>query len=155
MVTTSGVTGSSVQNLFTDQIDNPNSALGKTAFLELLIQKLKYQDPLKPMTDDSFIADMAQFSSLEQMSNMNSSVSGQTDQLTVLNTNLLNLILMQNTTQAAGLIGKNVSMQVPKLDGSTATVTGRVDVVRFVDGMPKLVVNGTEYELSYVKEITA
>lgn len=47
-----------------------NSALGKDAFLQLLITQLQNQDPTNPMDDRDFIAQMAQFSSLEQMQNM-------------------------------------------------------------------------------------
>lgn len=47
-----------------------NSALGKDDFLNLLVTQLQYQDPLDPMDDTEFIAQMAQFSSLEQMQNI-------------------------------------------------------------------------------------
>ena len=52
----------------TDKTDN--SALGKDAFLQILITQLQNQDPTSPMDDKEFIAQMAQFSSLEQMQNM-------------------------------------------------------------------------------------
>ncbi len=153
-------TGTNDSSLFSSFVDNPGSALGKTDFLELLVTKLKYQDPLKPMTDESFIADMAQFSSLEQMQNMNSGFGDQVDMLSSLNENLVGLMMMQNTTQAAALIGKNVSIEYEATNpatGETETVNveGEVDVVRFVEGTPKIVVNGNEYDLSVVKEIKA
>lgn len=140
---------------FSSIVFNPKGALGKTDFLEMLVTKLKYQDPLKPMTDESFIADLAQFSSLEQMQNLNTSFSSQASTMEALNKNLISLILMQNTTQAASLIGKTVKLEVPQADGTKYNVEGVVDVVRFVDGMPKIVVGGNEYNLSYVKEIKA
>jgi len=156
MVTpTSGVSGSSSSNLFTSQVDNPNSVLGKDAFLKMLITKLQNQDPLNPVTDESFISDMAQFSSLEQMSNLNSSFSTQSTSMNNLNSNLIALITMQNTTQAAGLIGKSVSLTVTAADGTKSTVSGKVDVVKFVDGQPKIVVGGIVYDISQVSEIKA
>ncbi|RKY84562.1 flagellar hook capping protein [candidate division KSB1 bacterium] len=147
--------GQSNSNLFTSFVDNPDAALGKTDFLQLLITKLRYQDPLKPMTDESFIADLAQFSSLEQMQNLNTAILNQSSSIDGLNTNLIALIMMQNTTQAASLIGKTVVVEVQDAEGNPVNIEGTVDIVRFVDGQPKIVINGVEYELSSVREIKA
>lgn len=51
------------------------SSLGKDEFLNLLVTQLQYQDPLDPSGDTEFIAQMAQFSSLEQMQNLNNTFS--------------------------------------------------------------------------------
>ena len=50
---------------------DPNTELDRQAFLQLLITQLRHQDPLNPMDDREFIAQMAQFSALEQMMNLN------------------------------------------------------------------------------------
>ncbi len=77
-------------------------SLDKDAFLQLLITKLTHQDPLKPMEDEAFVAELAQFSSLEQMQNMNKNLE-----------RALEWDLMQiqtiNNTMATSLIGKEVS----------------------------------------------
>ena len=54
--------------------ESDNSALGKDAFLKILITQLQNQDPTAPMDDKEFIAQMAQFSSLEQMQNMTKAI---------------------------------------------------------------------------------
>ena len=48
-----------------------NSEMGKDAFLQLLVSQLRNQDPLSPVNDKEFLAQMAQFSTLEQMQNLN------------------------------------------------------------------------------------
>lgn len=54
----------------------PGGALGKDEFLELLITQMQNQDPLNPMSSEDTIAQLAQFSSLEQMKNLNEQFDG-------------------------------------------------------------------------------
>ena len=110
--------------------------LGKDTFLRLLITQIRYQDPLSPMDDREFIAQLAQFSTLEQMQQMNTGFAA--------------FQLMSLTTQALALVGKQVTAQVP---GATAPITGTVDAVTFKDGKPLLVIGGQEIDLSYVAEV--
>jgi flagellar basal-body rod modification protein FlgD len=143
-----------------DQISNPSSTMGKTDFLQMLITKLKYQDPTNPVSDSNFTSEMAQYSTLEQMQNMNSTSTASAAALSDLNTNIVSLIMMQNTTQAAGLIGKTVAISTSVTDSTGAVVagpdvTGTVSIVKFVNGQPKVVVNGIEYGLASIKEIRA
>lgn len=91
----------------TDTNGNPitsatQKALGKDDFLQLLITKLTNQDPLNPLQDEDFIAQLAQFSSLEQMNNINDSLGKSLD---------WDYLQMQtiNNTMATSLIGREVS----------------------------------------------
>ena len=70
-----------------------NNDLDKDAFLKLLVTQLKNQDPLNPMEDREFIAQMAQFTSLEQMQNLNETVKSNNqvmlDHLALMNNNMV------------------------------------------------------------------
>ncbi|MEB3198123.1 MAG: flagellar hook assembly protein FlgD [Candidatus Sericytochromatia bacterium] len=111
--------------------------LGKDAFLNLLVAQLKNQDPLKPMEDQQFIAEMAQFSSLEQMQNLNKLMASQSQ--------------FSALSQASGLIGKEVKLVSPEADGKV--VTGVVSEVRQIEGAVKLVVNGQAYDTSWISTV--
>ena len=90
-----------------------NNTLGKDEFFQMLIAQLKYQDPLNPMDGTDFTAQLAQFSSLEQLSNMNSSLE------TVAANQLLT-----NQVEAVTLIGKDVAAQgdVIETDGTPVEI---------------------------------
>ena len=63
----------------TSALTNATNDLGKDAFLKLLIAELSNQDPLNPMEDREFISQMATFSSLEQMQNMNKTLEAMSE----------------------------------------------------------------------------
>jgi flagellar basal-body rod modification protein FlgD len=87
----------------------PKTDIDKNTFLRLFTKQLQYQDPLNPMDASSFTTQLAQFSSLEQLYNVN--------------TNLNSMIAAQKsllTSISSGLIGKQVTMK----DGSSAKVSG-------------------------------
>ncbi len=84
------------------------SAVGKDEFLTMLVTQLQYQDPLNPMEGTEFTAQLAQFSSLEQLTNVND------------NLNYLQLYQASlNNAQAVNFIGKTV-----KASGDSVSVTG-------------------------------
>ena len=79
----------------------PQGTLGKDDFLKLLISQLKNQDPLNPMNGTDFAAQLAQFSSLEQLTNINANLETSISANSVLSQSISNAM-------AATLIGKQV-----------------------------------------------
>ena len=71
----SASSGSGIRMLETTR--TVSNELGKDSFLQILVAQMANQDPLSPTSDTEFIAQMAQFSSLEQMQNMNSAMQTQ------------------------------------------------------------------------------
>jgi flagellar basal-body rod modification protein FlgD len=57
--------------------------LGRDAFLQLLVTQMSHQNPLQPQEDGAFIAQLAQFSSLEQLTSMNTTLAGMADAMGV------------------------------------------------------------------------
>lgn len=110
-----------------------NNQLGKDDFLKLLITQLSNQDPTNPMENTEFIAQMAQFSSLEQMTNMNESFG--------------RMASMINSSQAATTIGKTVEIDV----GDTTT-RGVVEATTMGQN-PQVLVNGMYYDLNKINAI--
>ena len=108
--------------------------LDKDDFLKILVTQLKYQDPTKPMEDREFIAQMAQFSSLEQMTNMSS-------QFTELSATL-------KGAQAMNLIGRDVEILKGEsfIRGPVEAVTGGT--------FPQLLVNGAYYDYDDISKVT-
>lgn len=151
--TAAAVTGYTTKASATpDTVTNPSENLGESDFLAMLITQLQNQDPTDPTSNTDMIANMSQFNSLSQLTSMNSTSTSENSSLTSLNQNIEALIAMQNTTQAASLIGKTVSLTDST---SGAVVSGTVSAVNFVSGTPMLTVNGQQYGLSTVTQISA
>jgi flagellar basal-body rod modification protein FlgD len=111
----------------------PQPELGKDDFLKLLITQLSHQDPTKPLEDREFVAQMAQFSTLEQMTNMNGELS-----------KVLGLLAR---SQAVNLLGKTV--EIAQGQGS---ITGRVEAISGSQ-YPQVMVGGRYYDASEVLSV--
>jgi len=97
--------------------------LGRDAFLRLLVTQIQMQDPLEPLKAQDFIAQLAQFSSVEQLESAN-----------------LQLRILQHseaTSQALLLIGRSIAT-------GEGGISGIVEAVVFADGQPKLLVGGEQ-----------
>lgn len=107
------------------------SELDKDSFLKLLVAELRHQDPTQPMNDREFISQMAQFSSLEQMSNMNQSIE--------------KLLIRSQSGEAFSLIGKEVeavdfaSQQIVR--GLVSGIVYRQDGVKVIIGSAEVSLN--------------
>jgi flagellar basal-body rod modification protein FlgD len=110
----------------------PQKTLGQNDFLKLLATQFKTQDPMKPMEDTAFIAQMAQFSSLEQSKAMADDMSA--------------LRADQQRTVANSYLGHRVTVDA----GKGATASGDVAAIDNAGTEPMLVINGTLYPLSAV-----
>lgn len=99
--------------------------LGKDDFLKLLVGQLRNQDPMNPSSDTDFIGQMAQFSQLEQTTNMASANA--------------ELVAQQSGARAVALLGRSVTFPDPSTGVST---TGVVEKVEWAGGLPSLTVGG-------------
>ena len=105
----------------TDNQQTQQASIGQEDLFEILLTQLTYQDPLKPLDNQEFIAQLAQFTSLEQTRQSTS--------------NLESLLTMNTSNQAINLIGRTVHVAT-----STGTEIGDVTTVTFERGVPQLTV---------------
>jgi flagellar basal-body rod modification protein FlgD len=108
------------------------SSLDKDSFLQLLVAQMKYQDPLNPNTDTQYVAQLATFSQLEQMSNLNQTYSN---------------------SQALSLVGMNVVVKETDSAGKSTSKMGTVDSVVIDGGKAKLVIGGNQYTMDQLQEV--
>lgn len=109
--------------------------LGQDAFMTLLLEQMKNQDPLKPLEDKDFIAQLAQFNSLSQLTQLNKTMS--------------ELMSTQTLAQGSSLIGKTVS----GLSSDGNTITGLVSGLRLVGGKVTLDVDGRDMSMDMVNSV--
>lgn len=114
--------------------------LGQTDFFQILSAQLANQDPLNPMEDKEFIAQMAQFSSLDQMKSMNSSMT-QLSQLMKLSG--------QNSlfTGAVNLLGREATVQT-----ATGPLSGKIEQIQGNE-FPQVRIGNQFFQISDITEI--
>jgi flagellar basal-body rod modification protein FlgD len=138
MISATGSTTTSGTSGTTATVANSMS-IGKDQFLNLLVTQLRHQDPLSPLEPDQFAAQLAQFTTVEQLSQLNTTVSAQSDELAL-------ATMMSKTAFSTGLIGRRITavgnqVTVPSSGTATVTVdvggTGGKGVLRILDANGK------------------
>jgi len=109
-MTISNISGITSTAQYEKQTDTTNS-LGQDAFLSMLVTQMKYQDPLEPMKNTDFTAQLAQFSSLEALTNIQNQFSSLTASID-----------SQNNLMTAALIGKDVEVSGDSIEVSNGNV---------------------------------
>ena len=124
----------------------------KNMFLTLMLKQLENQDPTEPTDNTQWLSQLAQYSSLEQMSEMNAGLQNCADFLSVM---YQDMVIGSEISQTLSMIGKDVTIQIPDENDPTkkTTITGTVSEVSFEDGTGKVKVNGKYYSISNVISI--
>jgi flagellar basal-body rod modification protein FlgD len=119
-----------------------SNVLGKNDFLKLLVVQLENQDPTKPLEDKEFISQMAQFSSLEQMTSMNKTLSS--------------LISNYKLNLSYSLLGKQVEVLDPATGEQNSGVVSEITFSggRFEEEIPKISFNGFSYSVDDVVKVS-
>ena len=150
-ITVDGVTYNAEAYNASKKTESNNNSLGKDAFLQLLVTQMKYQDPLNPQDNSESIAQLANFSALEQMTNV---AQGLEDLSAVVN-NIDTSVLVG---QLSSMIGQDLKWieTIESADengnpvSSSVSHSGKVTGVSISDGSPTIVAteNGKSYQVA-------
>ena len=116
--------------------NSPSNSLGSQDFLQILTTQLRNQDPLSPMSNTEFIAQMAQLSTLQSTQDMSKQ--------------LTNLLETQQRNQALQMVGRDVDYTP---EGSDVSQTGRVSAVLLNASSPVLLIEGKQVSYTQIQSI--
>ena len=137
------ISAADIQSQMTAPPDNlerlPAKTMGQTEFLSLLVTQMRNQDPLKPVSDTEFIAQMAQFTSLEQTKELGAEHQ--------------QLGQSYNLTQGTALMGKPVKVATGEKENQVFTNGIVTDLKVNKDGDVSVILNGQTYDLDSVIEV--
>lgn len=111
-----------------------NDSLDKDAFLQLLVAQMRYQDPLEPTSNTEYMSQLAQFSSVEELQNINQTFS---------------------SNRALSLAGQYVILNVPNASGKIEQVSGLVDYVTMNGGKTYFSINDQYYDSDYLDSVVS
>lgn len=111
-----------------------NSSLDKDAFLQLLVAQMQYQDPLEPTSNTEYMSQLAQFSSVEELQNINETFAA---------------------NRALNLAGQYVILNVPDTAGNINQVSGLVDYVTISGGKTYFSINDQYYDSEYLDSVVS
>ena len=116
---------------------SPRRSLGKDEFLQLLVAQLRNLDIGEGASNQEFIAQMAQFTMVEELQNLSATVT--------------EMMSRQMIAEAGGLVGTTIEAWLP---GYPTPITGRVSAVEVIAGLPFLRVGDTRVSMNYVTKIS-
>lgn len=114
-----------------------SQSVSASDFLELLVTQLTNQDPLNPMEDKEFMAQMAQFSSLEEMSKLNSTMT--------------NFVQQQSAQSSSAYLGRDVTI----LSDGGSRIEGQVTAINsnHAEGKVTVTVGGNQYDVKQIQSV--
>lgn len=126
------------------------SANDSNMFLQLMLQQLKNQDPTEPTSNTEWLSQLAQYSSLEQMTQMN---EGFTNCMNYMQALYSDIGTNAEITQTLSLIGKEITVKDPEDKSGTKKITGTVTEASFEDGTGKVKINDTYYSIANIVSV--
>ena len=115
-----------------------NAELGQQQFLQLMVTQLQHQDPLEPVEQQEFLSQMAQFSTVEGIENLNTQFS--------------DILKLETLTQGTELVGQTVEFESP---ASGQSIQGIVTEARLVDSQLMLQVGEEQIPLELINAVVA
>lgn len=131
----SGIDTSAVASTVTNTDNSKsNSSLDKDAFLQLLVAQMQYQDPLQPTSNTEYMSQLAQFSTVEELQNIDTTFGN---------------------SQAMNLTGQYVILNVPDAAGKINQVSGLVDYVTLSEGKTYFHIGENYYPSEYLDSVVS
>jgi len=128
-----GVGSGSNSNALSQVVSSQNSFISQNTFLTLLLTQLKNQDPTNPQDSSQFVSQLASFSSLEQITQLNKTISS----------------VLENSV--TGLIGQTVT--VMDQNAPNGYIQGQVTGIVYYQDGPAVHVNGQDYPLNAIQNV--